>query len=233
MRGIFRNVLQASLAAAVFAVADPAAAVAGEVEDAVLAEVNFARAHPQIYAQRLLAEPVTTWEASLGPDHAAADPGAFAEAVDFLMRQAPLPPLEPDDVLGAAALEHVAAQGPAGEIGHSGPAGERFDERLRRHGLSAEVAAENIAYGPAKPGDVVRELIIDAGVASRGHRRNIFHPALASAGVSCGPHRDYGAMCVMDFAGAAPEATGWRQAALSTGQSAPGGGLLSRLFGLR
>ena len=233
MRGIFRNVLQASLAAIVLVAAIPAAAVAGEVEDAVLAEVNFARAHPQEYAQRLLAEPTTAWEASLAPDAEAADPGAFAEAVDFLMRQAPLPPLASDDVLGAAALEHVSAQGPAGEIGHSSPAGERFDARLRRHGLRAEIAAENIAYGPAQPSDVVRELIIDAGVASRGHRRNIFHPALASAGVSCGPHRDYGAMCVMDFAGAAPQALGWRQAALATGQSASGGGLLSRLFGLR
>ncbi len=234
MRENFRNLLRTSIVALALATAIPSAAAAGEMEDAVLAEVNFARVHPQAYAQRLLAEPVTAWEARLAPDaDAVADHHAFAEAVDFLMRQAPLPPLQSDEVLGAAALEHVSNQGPVGQIGHSGAAGERFDARLRRHGLTAEIAAENIAYGPATPSDVVRALIIDAGVASRGHRRNIFHAGLASAGVSCGPHRDYGVMCVMDFAGSAPQrALGWRQASLATEASASGGGgLLSRLFG--
>jgi hypothetical protein len=80
-------------------------------------------------------------------------------------------------------------------------------------------------------------LIIDSGVASRGHRRNIFHPDLAVVGVACGPHRDYGAMCVMDFAGPPPEAPqleadGWRQAALAAPAFARPRGLLGRLLGL-
>ena len=233
--------LPASLTALALALAVPAAAIpatawAGEVDDAVLAEVNFARTHPQDYARRLMLQPVSDWERALGPDARSADPGAFAEAVEFLMRQTPLPPLSRDEILDAAALEHVEAQGPAGEIGHDGEDGERFDARLRRHGLQAQVAAENIAYGPSTPSDVVRELIIDSGVASRGHRRNIFHPELAAAGVACGPHRDYAAMCVMDFAGPQPEGTqldadGWRQAALAAPAFARPRGLLARLFG--
>jgi hypothetical protein len=195
--------LPASIMAVALALGLPGASVAGEMDDAVLAEMNFARAHPQEYARSLMLQPVSDWERALGPDARSADPGAFTEAVDFLLRQSPLPPLRGDDALAAAALEHVAAQGPAGEIGHSGPGGERFDARLRRHGVRAEVSAENIAYGPPTPRDMVRELIIDANVANRGHRRNIFHPALATAGVACGPHRDYAAMCVMDFAGPA------------------------------
>jgi len=226
-----------ALAFAMAAAGLPSVAWAGEVDDAVLAEVNFARTHPQDYARRLMLQPVSDWEHALGPDTRSADPGAFAEAVEFLMRQTPLPPLGRDEVLAAAALEHVEAQGPAGEIGHDGQDGERFDARLRRHGLQAKVAAENIAYGPSNPGDVVRELIIDSGVASRGHRRNIFHPELATAGVACGPHRDYAAMCVMDFAGPPPEAPqfeadGWRQAALAAPAFARPRGLLARLFGL-
>jgi len=233
--------LPASLTALALALAIPAAAQAGEVDDAVLAEVNFARTHPQDYARRLMLQPVSDWERALGPDARSADPGAFAEAVDFLLRQSPLPPLSRDQILDAAALEHVEAQGPAGEIGHNSQDGERFDARLRRHGLQAQVAAENIAYGPSNARDVVRELIIDSGVASRGHRRNIFHADLAAAGVACGPHRDYAAMCVMDFAGPSPEAQGleaprleadgWRQAALSAPAFARPRGLLARLFG--
>lgn len=230
-----------ALALAIPAVAVPTMARAGEADDAVLAEVNFARTHPQAYARRLMLQPVSDWERALGPDARATDPGAFAEAIDFLMRQTPLPPLSRDETLAAAALEHVEAQGPAGEVGHSGEDGERFDARLRRHGLQAQIAAENIAYGPRAPSDVVRELIIDSGVASRGHRRNIFHPQLAAAGVACGPHRDYAVMCVMDFAGPTPQlqqpdvprldADGWRQAALAAPAFARPQGLLARLLG--
>jgi uncharacterized protein YkwD len=195
MRGFFSKVLLATLAAATTALAAPASA--GEADDAVLAEVNFARANPQAYARRLM----TRSASSSDPAHGGADSGALAEAVEFLMRQSPLPPLQADGRLAAAALEHVTQQGPKGEVGHDSGAGEPFEARLRRHGVAADAAGENIAYGPERAADVVRELIIDAGVPGRGHRRNIFERDFAAAGVSCGPHRVYRAMCVMDFAG--------------------------------
>jgi uncharacterized protein YkwD len=213
--------------------ASPVAAAAPDVDAAVLAEVNFARANPQAYARALLAQPVSDWERGLAERP---DPAAYAEAVAFLLRQAPLPPLHADDRLAAAALEHVAAQGAAGQVGHAGPRGEAFDARLRRHGVEARMWGENIAYGPARPSDVVRELIIDSGVPDRGHRRNIFYADFAAAGVSCGPHRDYAAMCVMDFAAPAPTArpqpAPWRQAELVT-TARPTPGFLSRLLSLR
>jgi uncharacterized protein YkwD len=237
MRGVPGKNFPAALGAIALLFVLPAAAQAGEVDDAVLAEVNFARTRPQDYARRLMLQPVSDWERALGSDVQAADPGAFAEAIDFLMRQSPLPPLSRDELLDAAASEHVEAQGPVGDIGHDGQDGERFDARLRRHGLQGRMAAENIAYGPSRASDVVRELIIDSGVASRGHRRNIFHPDLAAAGVACGSHRDYVAMCVMDFAGPAPEAPdleaeSWRQAALSAPAFRRPQGLLARLLSL-
>ena len=199
-------------AACALACAAPQLAWAAGDADPILAEINFARAHPQDYALALMLQPVSDWEQALGPDGPAADAAARDEAIDFLLRQAPLPPLTLDADLSAAALEHVADQGAAGKVGHDGPAGEAFDARIRRHGVAADLAAENIAYGPSRAYDVVRELIIDSGVASRGHRRNLFHDGLQSAGVACGPHRDYGAMCVMDFAGRPLQAPGWRQA---------------------
>jgi uncharacterized protein YkwD len=201
-------------AVCVLAFAAPRLARAADAADPILAEINFARAHPRDYALALMLQPVSDWEQSLGADGPAADAAARDEAIDFLLRQAPLPPLAMDDDLAAAALEHVADQGPAGKVGHDGPAGEAFDARIRRHGVAADLAAENIAYGPSRAYDVVRELIIDSGVASRGHRRNLFHDGLLSAGVACGPHRDYGAMCVMDFAGRPLPAAGLRQAGL-------------------
>jgi len=190
------------LSGSVLALTVGGAAVAGPMEDAVLAEVNFARAYPQEYARRLLMEPITPWERALEAGGQPYDREAFIEAVEMLQRQEPLPPLKADEVLAGAALEHVSLQGPAGLIGHSSPNGERFYDRLRRHGAADAIAAENIAYGPRIASDVVRELIIDSGVPSRGHRRNIFHASFEVVGISCGAHRDYSTMCVMDFSGA-------------------------------
>ena len=214
MHGLLRMICSTVAAATLACVLTPAAR-AGEAEDKVLAEVNFARAHPQDYARRLMLQPVSGWERSLSPAAAEHDPGAYAEAIAFLMRQEPLPPLQADGRLAAAADEHVQAQGPAGQIGHNGAAGERFDQRLRRHGVKAEALGENIAYGPARPSDVVRELIIDSGVPDRGHRRNIFYEAFGSAGVRCGPHRDYATMCVMEFASPPFEAQRWSEASVA------------------
>jgi uncharacterized protein YkwD len=204
----------ASAACAQSACADPTPR-AEDSEAAILAEINFARTHPQEYARKLLLQPVSTWEAAVRAGGDDEDPGAYAEAIDFLMRQSPLPPLSDDADLTSAAAEHTAAQGPDGEIGHCGHNGERFDARLRRHGVAGALVAENIAYGPQSAADVVRELIIDRGVASRGHRTNIFHAGLEEAGVKCGAHKTYGTMCVIDFASRPEEPTGWRQAALS------------------
>ena len=43
-------------------------------------------------------------------------------------------------------------------------------------------------------------LIVDDGVASRGHRMSIFEPRFRKAGVSFGSHKAYNYMCVIEFA---------------------------------
>jgi uncharacterized protein YkwD len=167
----------------------PAAQAVVRLDEAVLAEMNFARAKPAEYARELRREMSRS-----------DDPAAVEEAIDFLERQAALPPLAGDRRVDAAAREHTVSQGPRGDVGH-GPAGG-LGRRLREQGVWAGLAAENISYGYDDPRDVVRQLIVDSGVPSRGHRHNIFGSNYRLAGVSCGPHRAYGHMCVIDFAGA-------------------------------
>ena len=176
----------------------PAVACADDFDDEVLAEVNFARAHPADYARELR-------DAARQPDDgysslAYEDRDAVEEAIGFLMRQPPLPPLQPDIRLAAAARAHTSAQGPRGELGHGAPGS--LGLRLQRNGMWAGLAAEDISYGHDTARDVVRQLIIDSGVPDRGHRANIFGRAYQMAGVGCGAHSVYGSMCVIDFAGA-------------------------------
>jgi len=148
----------------------------------VLDEINYARQHPREYAREL-----QRIDADWRPDnrYATDDPRDVEEAVDFLMRQPPLPPLRLDERLSEAALDHAATQGPRGQLGHTGPRGETLGQRLQRRGMWAGLSAENISYGYDDPGGVVRQLIIDSGVPNRAHRQNIFSHSYQAAGAGC------------------------------------------------
>ena len=172
------------------------AARAQVIEGALLDELNLARAQPAAYAQILANE-----ARSRRDSEAVTDPDAFREAIAFLQRQAPLPPLRASDGLRGAALSHALLQGRTGGFGHEEDGEAPLDARMHDHGVWASLMAENISYGYIRPRDVVRQLIVDSGVPDRGHRANIFDPELRVAGVACAPHRAYGAMCVIDFTG--------------------------------
>jgi hypothetical protein len=183
--------------------ARPAAAApqAGGLEAQVLAEVNYARAHPAEYARKLRKDAYVGGPmgySEIGNE----DVDALQDAIEFLMQQRPLPPLSPNPALAAAARAHAAAQGRTGQVGHIGPGGQTLGQRLQAHGVWAGLAAEDISYGYRDPREVVRQLIVDSGVPNRGHRDNIFGAHYQAAGVSCAPHRAWGSMCVIDFAGA-------------------------------
>jgi uncharacterized protein YkwD len=196
----YRAVPAALLGGLLLLSAVPAQASA-DLEDRVLAEMNRARMHPQEYARALRKDASNggiVGESEIGNE----DVDALDEAIDFLMRQRPLPPLRPDEGLAAAARSHARAQGRTWEVGHVSPDGATLSERLHEHGVFAGLSAENISYGYDDAREVVRQLIIDSRVPSRGHRQNIFGAHYQAAGVSCAPHREYGSMCVIDFAGA-------------------------------
>jgi uncharacterized protein YkwD len=195
MRNSGRTARVSAVVGLLFCILTPAA-FADDLDDAVLAEINFARANPADYARELRRQAVSEQRG----DYSGNDPEAVEDAIDFLERQPALPPLTWDDRMAAAAREHTRAQGSRGDVGHGAAGG--LGHRLRVAGVWAGMSAENISYGYDDARDVVRQLIIDSGVPTRGHRHNIFGGAYRLAGVACGPHRAYGAMCTIDFAGA-------------------------------
>jgi uncharacterized protein YkwD len=168
---------------------------AGGTSLEILEEINLARTNPQHYAQLIAGSRL-------------ADPRSVAEAVSFLQKARPLPPLAFVDGLALSAQRHVADQGSRGAIGHSGSNHSSPWSRMAEYGRYVGRAGENISYGCSDARNIVAQLIIDQGVPGRGHRKNIFSPSFAVAGAACGHHARYGAMCVIDFAGGFEEKGG-------------------------
>lgn len=171
---------------------------------AVVEEINRVRADPAGYAEELRAY------RRLFRGKVVALPGlphglqtkegvsAVDEAIRVLERQPRLPPLAPAPLLARAAADHVGDHGATGKTGHAGGDGSTPGERVKRRGGDIYVA-ESVTYGPERVVDVVRQLIVDDGVPKRGHRKMLFDPRWRHAGASCGRHRIYRQMCVIEF----------------------------------
>ena len=167
--------------------AAPLLSRAADLPTQVLAEMNLARTSPQTYAQ-IVAARLVNYQGQEG--HRVVD-----EAVRFLTKAKPLPPLAFSSGLSNAALLHVLEQGPRGQSGHGNPW-----ERMARFGKWSGSAGENIHYGESEARGIVISLIVDDGVRGRKHRANIFSRDFRVTGIACGAHAKYRAMCVMEFA---------------------------------
>jgi uncharacterized protein YkwD len=171
----------------------------------VVREMNLARQHPDIYAC-YLEELRTRFRGDFlvlpGRTMFRRCEGlaAIDEAIRFLQNARPIAPLIISPGISLAAAEHVTDQ-VAGDFGHGGSDHSSPGERMNRHGTSSALWGENISYGKATARDVVIALIIDDGLRSRKHRKNIFNPAFNYAGAAFGPHARYRIVCSIDFAG--------------------------------
>jgi len=132
---------------------------------------------------------------------------AVDEAIEFLRRVKPVGALRPSRGMSRAAADHVRDQGPSGSTGHQGNDGSRMSHRVKRYGRWSGKLGENVSYGRSDARDVVVQLIVDDGIRSRGHRRNMFDPEFRVLGVGCGQHAGYRTMCVMTFASGYDDAT--------------------------
>jgi Cysteine-rich secretory protein family len=158
---------------------------------AVLRELNLARENPKLYA---------TFAAESRPLHMIEHGRAVDEAVRFLSKARPLPPLMLSPGMCRAAADHCAEQ-IAGQLGHDGNNRSSPGDRISRYGSWSTTWGENISYSQKTARGVALALIIDDGVRSRGHRKNIFNPKFNYAGAAFGPHARYRTVCTIDFAG--------------------------------
>ena len=76
-------------------------------------------------------------------------------------------------------------------------------DRVERYCNWSTALGENCQFGDTPDGahEAVLQLLIDDGVASRGHRENIFNAAYAWIGIGVAPHGTYKQCCTIDYAG--------------------------------
>jgi uncharacterized protein YkwD len=171
----------------------------------VAEETNRLRSDPASYASYLEAM-LSRFDGSVlerpGRPFLRTEEGAPAvqEAIAALRAARPVQPLHWSSGLARAAADHVRDQGPVGGTEHSGTDGSDPARRMERYGQWRGAVAENIAYGENPARDVVLQLVVDDGVPNRGHRDALLEASWGISGVACGRHRDYGQICVMDYA---------------------------------
>jgi uncharacterized protein YkwD len=197
------------------------------IEAEVLERINDARQNPRAYADELreyrrhFHGDILFLPGDRNGVYTREGVSAVDEAIEFLERQAPLPPLGHGDLLALAAQDHAEDQGDAGATGHRSRDGAGPGERVRRRGGDIYVG-ESISYGMADADAVVRQLIVDDGVPGRGHRTLLFKDDFRFAGVGCSSHRRYRHMCVVDLAATvdgAPNSPQWASIARAPGRA--------------
>lgn len=171
---------------------------------AALEEVNLARTRPAHYAEIVARQFASLKNGVYQEDgryiKMREGQSAVNEAIRALRRQAPLPPLALSPCLSDAAAEQVAWQGPSGRTGHRGRGGSSpLDRVMARVAARSLSCGENIAYGPGSPRAVVVQLLVDDGVADRGHRKALLNPDFRSFGTARGSHAKYRNIAVQEF----------------------------------
>ncbi|NTU52642.1 MAG: CAP domain-containing protein [Chlorobiaceae bacterium] len=173
----------------------------------VVKEINRMRTDPAGYARKYLIPRTAYYRGNSytvpGKITIIANEGVSAldECIRELLNSTPASSLSPSKGLTLAARDQVNDQASTGKTGHAGSDGSSVQTRIERYGQWELSAAENISYGPVEASEIVISLLIDDGVPSRGHRKNLLNGIYNVVGVKTGTHPVYGAMCVMDFAG--------------------------------
>lgn len=183
----------------------------GAYEAAVLAEVNRVRTAPRAYAESLRAlyagiDAHGIYRRGERRMAVGEGPAAVDEALRFLERVDPVPPLRMAGCLNLAATRHARAMGSVGGSGHIGANGWTPSQRASAATREPVGCAENIAYGYDDVAEMVAALVVDGGVPGRGHRMNLFDPRMRSFGAGRAHHllrrtMDVQLFCLQDVEG--------------------------------
>jgi hypothetical protein len=127
------------------------------------------------------------------------------ELIEELKTQASLGDLERKEDLDSASRDHANDIGPKGLTSHDGSDGSNCSDRIERYCEWEGICAENLDFGSKTGLNCLLSLMVDDGVKSRGHRKNLLNPNAKFIGVAGANHKEYDACLVCVFTGGARE----------------------------
>ncbi len=173
----------------------------------ILRELNAVRTNPKEYAEKIISPRLQYFIGSVytgGKVFLQTQEGktAVLECITALNNTQPMNELALETGLTKAAQGLADDQAEHGITGHTGSDGSDLVQRINRFGEWSGSCGENCAYGTKTAREIVVQLLIDDGVPSRGHRKNILNPAFQKVGTGFSDENQapYGAVSVMDFA---------------------------------
>ena len=168
-------------------------------------EINYARANPEEYLKALelfrknyRGKEIHYPEGGVLVTNEGV--AALDDAIAFVKKLKPLPPLDLRSGMVKAAKAHVDDLVSSGKSGHRGSDGSQPGQRLDRFGRWNEAYGENIVYESRTPRYDVIGMIIDDGTANRGHRENLFAEDFRVVGVASGKRPGGPTLGVVTFA---------------------------------
>lgn len=155
-------------------------------EKEVIFLCNLARLNPKLFAETYLQQYVDSMNL---PKNSSVN-----SLFSTLKKSKKTGALLPQKDLYEVAQSHAENSGKKGTVGH-----QNVTARFKKMAPRYSETAENCDYGNDKALDIVMSLLIDEGVADRGHRENILDKNLKSVGVAIREHKKFDFTCVMDF----------------------------------
>lgn len=172
----------------------------------ILQEINKVRNTPQVYIKYLeerksqfidknLYKPVDgvylqTKEGIL----------AVNEAIDTLKQISnSLEPMLLSEELEEASLDHANDVFANNLFSHTSSDGATIKDRVERYCIWKGSLGENIDFGSNDAKEIILNMLIDDGVPTRGHRKNIISKEYKFIGASLCPHATYHFCCVINF----------------------------------
>ena len=175
-------------------------------EQALLDEINLARSNPAAYIAFLQQyRSYYQGKSVVFPDGYSLvtneGTAALDDAIAYLRTLKPAPAFQVRKGMVLGAKIHLDDMLKTGRDGHIGSDGSKPEDRITRFGAWQDSVGEDIVYDSRTPRYDVIGLIIDDGVATRGHRKNLFKTNFKVIGISIGQPVSDRARCVITFAG--------------------------------
>ena len=125
---------------------------------------------------------------------------AVNEALEFMYKQQETRTVKRNRALDLAAKQmqrYLENTGKVSAEQENMKMGQRVKMFIKEGGLYAE----NISFGAVNPVNVINQFLVSDGISHRIHRSNLLNPRFSHVGISIGPHKHYGFVCVVQFYG--------------------------------